>query len=162
MNRNLIIAVDAVGPDPIVASALLFDLSEEEPIFTYKDHRNVTRKAKFFSKPKKAPPALYSSIDRYFVKHTLSWSTVRQVAVSAKKDKDAQRLEAMSLAVVRCLERHYCTLNCVGRDYVQIFVPGKHLLPTKLLGSTTQIRFAEANWQVGAARLLATINRGKG
>lgn len=160
MNQDLIIAVDAVGPNPVVASALLFARGEEEPVFSYQDRRHVTRKIRLFSNPKKTPLELYSAVNRYLVKHTLSWTTIRQPNAKAKKDRDNKRLEVMSLAVVRCLERYYCTGHGLfGQDNVQIYVPGKHLLPTKLLGSTVQIRFAEAYWQVGAARLLATINR---
>ena len=162
MSQNLIIAVDSMGSNPVVASALLFDETETEPAFAYRDGRKAKRTAKFFSQPDKVPESLLPNIHQYLVTHALAWSTVCLPRYgSTKRLRDAKRLEHMSMAVVRCLERYFVTHPLEPIVPVQIFVPGKDYLPTKYIGSTTQIRFAEAYWQVGAARLMSITSVGR-
>ena len=156
----MIIAVDALGSDPITVSALLFTDGEEEPVFTYKDGRIATRQARFFREPEKVPKNLYGNLRQYLLTRTLSRALLRlRVCGHNKTIREGRRLEYMSLAVVRCLERYYVDKPVEhDRDSIQVFVPGKDYLPARYLGNTTQIRYADSNWQVGAARLLALVS----
>lgn len=143
-NPQFVVSANFIASTQLVAAAVIYRYDFPEPSFAY-PARGKTQVVSLYRRGHRVPPQFLPALSDYIRGSSVSWALVTA-------HPECPPSSALSLAIVRAVERWYCRQPLPSLKDVFVHLPLRH--PLEDLPSNLHQAVNVHNWRTAAARVL--------